>query len=562
MGKVQKINEIINNQKQSYEKYKTNIAKLIKNALDFNKEVINLGTLLKHLIENQKKQLDKESQLALKEEEKPYGERNLELVKNETLIYYSKNIRLENTINEFIEILDTYNEVNGIEKKEMFEKFEVLIEYLIEYGVEPKSFVINPTRKKVWDEVIENFKLTVKKVDIEYFIDTIKIIKQKHSDTIYALNEYNKKVDEFFNNIDNEEKNTEYPKHEINLEPLLLDTKNLLEKIDLNFDELPEHLQSEQKEELKEFLPVIHEYYKDQICKLSGGVSYTPLSKSLQHIQKLIDNDEPLSIILNELPTLQYSMQHLYVLHWITESLLKEILECFHFKCSLGNTIKLYNKKFPNTQTSFEHIRYAVHFRNKVAHKGYIWKPGEFEKSIINYRRYVDIVTMERNVDLDSFHLGVIDNKIDIETKKNRFKKYLKQQKDPKLTIDEKVLSEEMIKKGVEFFEKYHWRPSDSKLKSFIYSIKRKLYEKFANEHFDGMSYEEVKECLIKFALNKEKLTYDNKEDIERYALKDFYKCVYQKYDKKQIEKKIKEMKKKIQKSCNKEFFKGFRKWF
>ena len=562
MSEIQKIDEIVDNEIKSYYKYQKKLESFLKNTLDLNKEFITLGNLLKNLIENQQKAIDKEYQLALKDEEKPYGERNLDLVKNEALVYTGKNVHFQDVINEFIEILETYNKVDGIEKKEMFEKMEVLIEYFSDYGFEPKSFIINPQRKEVWNEIMENFRLTIKKVDIDYFIDTIKIIKQKHSDTIKELNEYNKKVDEYFHSLNRGEKNIKFPTLDINLEPLLLDTQKLIEKIELKFDELPEHLQSEQKEELSEFLPVLHEYYKDQICALSGGISYTPLSTNLQYFQQLIDNDEPLSVILKELPKLQYSMQHLYVLHWIAETLLKEILECFDYKCSLGNTIKEYVKKFSDTKTSFEEIQYAVHFRNKVAHKGYLWRPGEFEKSITYYRRYVDIVSDERKIDVNNFHLGVIDNKIDNETKKNRFKRYIKQQRNRKLTIDYDVLSEEMIQKGIEFFEKYNWRPSENRLKSFIYSLKRNLYENFAKEHFDGMSYDEIKECLVKYMLEKEKLTDTEKEELEKRAMNDFYKCVYRVYDKRQTNKKIKEMKKKIQKSCGKEFFKGLLKWF
>lgn len=562
MQEIKKYDEIIKNEIKSNNEFKKNLKGLIKTTLDFNQEVISIGTILKHLIENQQNHLNKEAKFALKEEDKPYGERNLDLVINETLVYENKIVQNKDEINEFIEILETYSQADSILKKEMFKRIEELIEYFKKYEIDPKTFIINTQRKEVWEEIETNCKLSIKKVDIDYFIDTIKIIKLKHSSTIKELNEYNKKVDEFFYNLNNNKNNTDYPKLDINLEPLLLDTQNLIETIELKFDELPEHLQTEQKVEFKEFLPVIHEYYKDQVCALSGGVSYTALSISLKHLQKLIDDDEPLSIILKELPQLQNSMQHLYILHWIAESLLKEILDCFSFKCSLGRTIKQYKIKFPSTQTSFEQIQYAVRFRNNVAHKGYIWKPEEFEKSIVSYRRYVDVVSEEGKIDLGNFHLSVIDNKIDKEAKKNRFKKFMKKQNNQKLIIDEELLSDDMIEKGIEFLENYDWKPSDAKFKSFIYSLKRKLYEKFANEYFDGMSYDEVKKCLINYAIEKENPKDEEIQEIERQSLKDFYNCVYRNFNNKQIEKKVKEMKKKIQKSCGKKFFKGLMKWF
>ena len=540
--------------------YEASVVKLIEKSLDVNNEIVKLATLLNKISNRQNELEEKEDALGLKEAYKPYGEWKVELIKNDALVYEGNYLKLNEAIDEFSRILDRYAEADATEKKEMFEKLEVLIFMLKDHGIEPLSFIITPERTEVWKEIENNFSLSVRTVDVEFFIENIKMIKLKHSETINKLNEYNEKVDEYFK-LSKTNENVKYPERDFNLEPLLIDTQSLIASLSFNVVEVPEHLNEEDKNELKDFLPVLHEYYKDQICALSGGVSYTSLSNDLKSIQTLIDEGRAVGDILKELPVLQNSMQHLYILHWIGESLLKEILNCFRFSCSMGRTIKMYKDKF-QTKTSYKKISDAVHFRNNVAHKGYIWKPVEFENSINIYREYIETVSDEQNVDLSEFYLGVVDNKIDHQAKKDRAMRFLNRQKG-NLKLKRELITDDMLEYAVKFLERYGWSPNEKKIEKLIYELKHRIYDKFCKENFNGLSYEEVKSYLISYAQKYEASKLKEDENLEKHALSQFVWTALNNTEKKKkdVQKAVKKLKSKIEKVSDVKFSKGLFGW-
>jgi len=554
--------ELLNDNFLKTEKnYESSVLKLIKKSLDINNEIVKLATLLNKISNKQTELEEKEDALGLKQSDKPYGEWRVNLVKNDSLVYEGNYLKLNEAIDEFSRILDGFTEADATQKKEMFEKLEVLIHMLKDNGVEPLSFIITPERAEVWKEIENNFSLSVKTVDIEFFIENIKMIKLKHSETINQLNEYNEKVDEYFKLLKTNE-NIKYPQRDFNLEPLLIDTQSLITSLSFNVVDVPEHLDEEDKKELKDFLPVLHEYYKDQICALSGGVSYTTLSQDLRSIQTLIDEGRPAGDILKELPVLQNSMQHLYILHWIGESLLKEILNCFKYSCSMGRTIKKYKETFSDTKTSYKKISDAVHFRNSVAHKGYIWKPVEFENSIGVYREYIETVSDERNVDLSDFYLSVVDNKIDVQAKKDRAVKFLMKQRG-NLKIYKELITEDMLNYAVKYLERYGWNLDMKKTEKLIRELKHRIYEQFSKENFNGLSFEEVKGYLIEYTKKYESSKVNEENPIERVALKMFVRTALNNTDrnKKEIQKSIKNLKKRIEKVSDVKFSKGLFGW-
>ena len=124
--------------------------------------------------------------------------------------------------------------------------------------------------------------------------------------------------------------------------PLLQDVKTLQSKLTIRLEEMPEILNKEEKQQLQQFLPALDEYYKDQIAAFSGGKSYLPLAKNLQNMQNEIKQNPVASNILEHSESLGFTMQRLYMLHWVAESLMKQ-----KYNTTLGKSLGIYTKKNP-----------------------------------------------------------------------------------------------------------------------------------------------------------------------------------------------------------------------
>lgn len=475
------------------------IKKLTSQTAKFNNKTISLLNILNEAEKTKLEMIKKEKELGLKENEKPYGSKTLSDIKNDSLIYPNVNFQIKHYADKFIYILDNFFDEKDLEKrKELLEEVEVILDILEENGINPLNFIINPNRAKVWHIIEHDYKSTLKKASIDLFIEKIRLTRLQHLDKVEALKEFydnKKRLLKKIEELKKENKTEEIEKLEIELnkeidfdiEPLLIDTHKIMESLDVMIEEIPDEIDEDKREELRNFMPIISEYYIDQIYALSGGVSYTPLSKHLKDFQKLIDNGASAKVLFEEVEKLQNTIQHLYILHWITEGLLKEILHCFHFSCSLGKTIGKYNSKFPKTKTVLEDIRKAVSFRNKVAHNGYLWKPIEIEISIRNYRKYVSQVVEERNFPFEEFYLEVLDRKIDAHQKEERFLRMLKEH-----SINAELISEELKNKLIQKLSKNKWKNK----KYIMFELKEHLYQEFAKKYFN-LDYEEVKKYLL-----------------------------------------------------------------
>lgn len=472
------------------------IRKLTSQTADFNNKTISLFNILSEAEKTKLEMIQKEKELGLKENEKPYGHKKLDEVKNDILVYKTLNNQKKEMVEKFIYILDNFFEVKDISKRKLLlEEVVEILDFFELYEINPLNFIINPNRAKVWHIIQNDYKVTLKKVNIDLFIEKIKLAYLKHSATIEAIKDFYENKEDIQKELkitEDEERITELKNEldkelDVNIEPLLIDTHEILESLDVMLEEIPNELEESQKVDLIKFMPAISEYYIDQIYALSGGISYTPLSKHLKEFQELIDKGVSVKVLFEEVITLQNTLQHLYILHWIAESLLQEILKCFDFRfCSFGKTIYKYKKKYQDTNTNFNNIKKAVNFRNKVAHSGYLWKPVEIEESIKNYREYISQVSKERNFDLNEFYLDMIDRKITPELLEKRYIKFLKEE-----TIDEKLIDEELKNKIIK-------RLSDKKVnkKKIKAYIKAQLRENFAVKYFDGLDFKTIESYL------------------------------------------------------------------
>jgi hypothetical protein len=537
------------------------IRKLTSQTADFNNKTISLMKVLNEAELIKLEMIKTERELGLSEYEKPYGNKFLKDIKNDVLIYENIDLELQKYAEEFIFILENFFNEDIAKRKEILEKVDVILHFFEDNGINPLNFVITPQRAKVWHILEHDYKSTLKKTSIDLFIEKVRITRLKHLDKVEALKDFYKQKKEILEKIKvlKKENNTEEIEKleeklnkdiDFDIQPLLIDTQKIMESLDVMIEEIPQEIDEEQQKELKEFMPVISEYYIDQIYALSGGVSYTNLSKNLKEFQELIDNGASAKVLFEEVEKLQNTIQHLYILHWIAESLLKNILNCYSYKCSLGRTIGWYSKKYSDTKTDFKSIKEAVKFRNKVAHSGYLWKPIEIENAIKSYRNYISLVVEERNFDFEEFDLEILDRKMDEGQQERRFWKLLKEGRG----IDEKLISDELKKEAIQMLVKAKWR-NRKYVKNYI---KQHLSQEFAKKYFD-LDYEEVKKYLI-LAAEKGIIKRKENETIENAALKTFYWCVYNQYQapKKDINKNVKLLKKYIEQVSDIKFKKGF----
>jgi len=545
------------------------IKKLTAQSASLNNKAIALVALLNEAERIKLEMVQKEIELGLSSEEKPYGKRNLEKVINDSLVYKHVNLHLKKYIEDFIEILETYLECEDLQqKKKMLENAKLLMEVLKKEGIEVSHFIITPNRSKVWHILEHAYGKTIRRVSIDFFIEKIRTTRLQHIEAVDEIILYHKEKKENIiklskiskSDADQEvQKEIDKLKTEINKEldadvaPLLIDTHKIMESLDFMIEEIPDELEDSQRKELQDFLPVLSEYYTDQVYALSGGNAFTNLAKNLKYIQKLIDNNEPAGKILSEVHKLEFTMQHLYILHWIAESLLKEILACYEHSCSLGRTIYMYNKRYKDTKILLDTIKKAIHFRNSVAHQGVIWKPDEIKGTIQNYKEYVDTVAKERKYDMDNFYLCKLDRVLTSEQKKARVSSCITE----RIKIDETLINKDIFEELMQDMETSLWQLNSKKMGYYKSKINQAIYEEFSQKYLE-MSYEEASKYLILYA--ERKFQFKEGEDKHKSALKNLrWTCHHQNdpLKKEDITKNIAMLKKRIEEVSEKRYKKG-----
>jgi len=545
------------------------IKKLTAQSASLNNKAIALVALLNEAEKIKLEMVQKEIELGLSSEEKPYGKRNLEKVINDSFVYKHDNLHLKKYIEAFIEILETYLECEDLQqKKEMLENAKLLMEVLKKEGLEVSHFIITPNRSKVWHILEHAYGKTIRKVSIDFFIEKIRTTRLQHIEAVDEIILYHKekkkniiKLSKILkSDIDREDqKEIDRLQKEINSEldadvaPLLIDTHKIMESLDFMIEEIPDELEDSQRKELQDFLPVLTEYYTDQVYALSGGNAFTNLAKNLKYIQELIDNNEPAGKILSEVHKLEFTMQHLYILHWIAESLLKEILTCYKHSCSLGRTVHMYNMRYKDTKILLDAIKKAIHFRNSVAHQGVIWKPDEIKGAIQNYKEYVDSVAKERKYDMNDFYLCKLDRALTSEQKKARVSSCITE----RFKVDEILVDESIFEELMQDLEKSSWQLNYKKVSQYKSKIRQSIHEKFCQKHLE-MSYEEAAKYLILYA--EKNFKPKDGEDIHITALSRLTWTCYHQHDplkKENVSKNIETLKKTIEEVSDKRYKKG-----
>lgn len=546
------------------------IKKLTEQSASLNNKAISLLFALNEAEQIKLKMVQKEIELGLSQESKPYGASHIELIKNRVLFYENIISEQKIVVNKFIYVLENYLLAEDIAtKRGMLMEAKSALESFNTLGINPLHFIITPERAKVWYILDKAYSSTLKKINIDFFIAKIRATKLQHISAVDDIKEYYKNKQSNIVKLSQARKNNAQSevikslqnelKQELSVDiaPLMIDTQKIMDSLDFMLEDLPSELNAEQARELEEFLPVLAEYYIDQTYVMSGGNAFTALAKNLQYMQKLIDENASARTLLSEVEKLDYSMQHLYILHWIGESLLKEVLKCYHHGCSIGVTIKTYKDKFEDTKTSFTRIQQAIFFRNNIAHNGVLWKPTEIKTSIENYREYIEKVAKERNVSLEEFFLPTLDRELTKEQKEQRVIEYVLSKFGKRF----EELEERTAKKIAKELEECNWslpRESFSKYQFYIDSSEK---ESFSQKYFE-MSFDELKELLLKYA--QDNFTDVDNDELQKKAM-GLFTYVFRGVEEgsQEFNEKIQELQKRVESVSDKRFSKGgFARWF
>lgn len=486
------------------------IKKLTKQTASMSNKAIGLVNILNEAERIKIQMIQKEIDLGLSDKDKPYGQKNLDEVINTTLLYRptSKKKRL---IGLFIGYLEEYFAEEDTEKrKEMLISAKALTGTLRDLGEDPKHFIINRKREKVWYILESDFAKTIKQFDIDLFIEKVRLTRMQYQNDFDEMRTYQEKRKEAINKIikareseDHEEINKlqnfiNYGM-DVEIKPLLIDTQKVMNSLDYMLEDIPSELNSSQTAELQQFIPAISEYYLDQCHRISGGYAHTPLAKNLKHFQKIIDDNLPVADLLDKAEDLDKTMQHLYILHWVGETVLKKILNNGK---SMGINIREYKKEF-KTGTSFEQIQKSVKIRNDIAHNGLIWNPEEITFAIENYRIYIEKVSKEQKINLNKYTLPKHNQKMTKADIKKNHKNFF----ENRLKIDTTEL-EKLAPKYANYvmrtLEAQNWKLDSASIDEMVSRVKHHKQNNFFVNTF-GSSSKELTQKLIAYEKAKNK---------------------------------------------------------
>ncbi len=285
------------------------IKKLTKQTASMGNKALGLVNILNEAERIKIQMVQKEIDLGLSDNDKPYGQKNLENIVNNTLLY-TPNTNKKRLIEMFITYLEGFfSEENTERKKEILVSAKALTGTLRDLGEEPKHCIISRQREKVWYILESDYAKTLRQFDIDLFIEKVRLTRLQYQTDFDEMRSYQderkvaiKKIMKARSSDDKEEidklQNFIDQGMKVEVKPLLIDTQKVMNSLDFMLEDLPSELNSTQTDELQRFIPAISEYYQDQCYRISGGYAHTPLAKNLKHFQKIIDKNLPVNDLL------------------------------------------------------------------------------------------------------------------------------------------------------------------------------------------------------------------------------------------------------------------------
>ncbi|WP_141047436.1 hypothetical protein [Aliarcobacter cryaerophilus] len=368
-------------------------SELIESMIELSSSLENIGIeaheLTKSLNETEKirlKLLQEQSKFGLNEEQFPIG-KNKKTDIAPIAFVYMPNLKVNLIALEFSQILEDINYSDSNSSRDLIKKAQDLHKILEENKIDPKVLVLNQNQKKSYFKIIYNDD-RISRTEFEYILNFMKSSAFANSSIIKKRNEYYKALEN--------KQESEFP----DIKPLINDVQKLKNILNVKLEDLSSYMTPSEKKDFEKFLPALDEYYKDQIYAFSGGKCYLPLAKNLRIIQEEIKKNSCINTLIENCQSLGFTMQRLYILHWIAESMMKK-----NYKTTLGKAIKLHIDKFPEKRSMYSQLIKAVHFRNNIAHNGVIWEPNDFEIHIENYEFGITLIADDLDINLKDFQL-------------------------------------------------------------------------------------------------------------------------------------------------------------
>lgn len=477
------------------------IKKLTEQSGNISNKALNLVSILNEVEKIKFDMIQKEIFLGLKQDEKPYGIKIKNNLKN-NIMYFPQISERKEIIDDFLILIDNFFEKIDInEKKNSLIQAKEYVDILKKFGEKPESLIITPQRAKVWFILENNFKNTIKKFDMDLFIDKIKVTRLKYQNEINSIYDFYQEKEQATQDIkkalktkSTNEISAQYKildkRLSVNIEPLLIDTSEIMNSLNFMIEEIPNELSITQQNELKGFLPAISEFYIDQCHGISGGISYTSVSKKLIDIQNEINKNNNIQNLLLMIDKLDYSIQHLYLLHWIAESLLKQIMDCKGYSCTIGRLVGQYIHNF-SSHYELDRIRNAIYVRNDIAHNALIWEPEKIELAIRIYREFIKSIEKDREIDLSKFIIPRTNQILSKEQIDDRNEEYTT--KNFESTIEEiNKIDNIFCKQLIKELKDNNWMLTKERKKYYENKILLpKLKEIFSNKNFND-SYSNI----------------------------------------------------------------------
>lgn len=483
-------------------------SEIIESMIELSSSLESIGIesieLTKLLNDQERARLDllKEmSKRGLSEDQYPMGKSTKEDIDPIAFCYSSKN-SINGTILAFMSILEELAKNDSIEH---IDTAQHQLKILEEFGFEPIKYILNRDQKKGYYKLL-SIDERLSKGELNYLLQFMKGAVFTHSKTLKEREEYYKKMLRNLESID-------FP----NVKDLIDSVRVLKNKLSFSLEEIPSlNLTKEERANLANFLPAFDEYYKDQVCAFSGGKSFLPLASNLKRLQESIENRKDAKSLIEGSKTLGFTMQRLYVLHWVAENLMKD-----KYNTTLGKSLALHKTK----NRDLEALQAAVRFRNDIAHNGVIWKPEDFEKNIKTYEAGIEAISKEFAIDLDKYTLSKqnrtkfteeaekdlsdevglkIENVYLVDKRlKNRFEhKRLKKLKDIIAIVkNESVFVDDFVEKNISFIREVYDLKETINEKRVAEKVKR-FYQNIFAENIFGMNYSELMEKAPKVQEN------------------------------------------------------------
>jgi hypothetical protein len=369
---------------------------LINSLIDLSGSLESIGVeaheLTSILNETEKarlKLLKDNLKVGLSEKQFPIGYATLESIQPTAFIYKPLSV-LSQKLENFTKNLETISETYA-DTKILYNELNTL------GSIDIKNYVLTKQQKMGFYKLVMNDD-RLSRAELDLLINFMK-------SSVFANSKALQQREMYYKNFSSDNESS-FP----DITPLLNDVKTLQSKLAMRLEEMPELLNKEEKKQLQQFLPALDEYYKDQIAAFSGGKSYLPLAKNLQNMQNEIKKNPVASNILEHSESLGFTMQRLYMLHWVAESLMKR-----KYNSTLGTSLGLYAKEYPDKADTFSFLRNAVNFRNDVAHNGKLWSPEDFENHIKTYEQGIPLIAKELQIDLAKFDLEKVHRPLNKE---------------------------------------------------------------------------------------------------------------------------------------------------